>query len=351
MKNFFIPLGPAAEAAYAEVFDQAKIRSANRSVVDLTGTFAKKTVSGHEYWYFQYRDVDQKLKQVYLGARNARLDRLIELKGVARSGQMAITKQARAAIALGNTPTPKSHIKIIRRAEEYGYFKAGGILLGSNAFLSYGNMLGVDWYDDGHREDMNFALTRQHVPIALPINVHLNEHDAITSLEMGFFPASKLEGLVDECRINPKESNFCLDVITIERGNKSELIKSPILHDAMAPLKFMEYLLKDLRQATIVADDGAVLVTVPNPARYAFHTLIVAGLGKSSTQSTASKSLRQAASLISYLSKHLPGDLVEAWEDLYSRGPSWREKFAKDVALMLSAEPDIENALSWELPK
>ncbi len=32
---------------------------------------------------------------------------------------------------------------MIRRLSEYGFFRAGGVLVGTHAFLSYGNLLGA----------------------------------------------------------------------------------------------------------------------------------------------------------------------------------------------------------------
>lgn len=350
MKNFYTPHSPSAEAAYAEVLDHAMMRSIHRSVADLTGTFAKKAVSGRQYWYFQYRDVDQKLHQVYLGPQSERLDRLIEMKGAAPAQGVSISRHARAAIALGNIPVLKSHFRVIRRLEEYGYFKAGGILIGTHAFLSYGNMLGVDWCDGNQTQDMDFAHAGRSVSLALPTDVKLDVHDAVTSLEMGFLPASKLDGLIGGSYINPAQPDFRLDFLTTEGRDKSELVNFPALNVAMVPLKFMEFSLKDIRQVAILADEGAVLVNVPNPARYALHKLIVAGLRDGSYKTKANKDVRQAASLIAYLSKHLPDDLMEAWEDLRGRGPSWRAKFEKGVALMLIEEPEIEGALLWRKP-
>lgn len=68
---------PSAQTAYAEILDQVMIGMLRRTVADLNGSFAKKTVSGNEYWYFQYRDVDTRVRQIYLGAKDERLTRLI----------------------------------------------------------------------------------------------------------------------------------------------------------------------------------------------------------------------------------------------------------------------------------
>jgi hypothetical protein len=58
MSLYYSELPPSPQAAYSQTLDHLLIRSLHRSVADLTGSFAKKTVAGKEYWYFQYRDID-----------------------------------------------------------------------------------------------------------------------------------------------------------------------------------------------------------------------------------------------------------------------------------------------------
>jgi hypothetical protein len=349
MQNFYRPLGPAAETAYAQVLDHVMMVNLQRSVADLSGTFAKKHVSGREYWYYQYRDVDQSVKQIYLGQRSERLDRLIEMKDSTLSGRReSIAKQARAAIALGNAGMTRAHFRVIRRLEEYGFFKAGGVLIETHAFACYGNMLGIGWGDSSHTQDVDFAYAGRSVSLALPTDVKLDVHDAISSLEMGFLPVSKLDGLVGGSYVIPHQPDFRLDFITTEGRDKSDLINFPNLNVAMVPLKFMEYSLEDIRQVAMLSEEGAILVNVPSPARYALHKLIVAGEREGSFQTKVHKDLKQAASLISFLAKYQPDDLMEAWTDLNGRGKGWRSRFAKGVEMMLRDLPEVEASLLWK---
>lgn len=345
---FFSNLSNSAQTAYAEVFDQLMADSF-RSVADLKGTFAKKNVSGREYWYYQYRDVDQKVKQIYLGPNSTRIEKLMATKSQQPNTRVeSIGKQARAAIVLGNTGMTRSHFRIIKRMEECGYFKAGGVLIGTHAYACYGNMLGIHWRDADHTQDVDFAYAGRSIALAMPTNVEVNVHDAITSLEMGFLPATQANGLVGGSYVNPDQPDFRLDFITTVGRDQSELVNFPTLNVAMIPLQFMEYSLVDLRQVALISDEGAVLVSVPSPARYAMHKLIVAGLREGAYKVKASKDLRQSASLISFLAKYQPDDLMEAWTDLDSRGKGWRSRFEKGVGMLLREIPEIENSLIWQ---
>ena len=69
------------------------------------------------------------------------------------------------------------------------------MLIGTHAFLAFGNMLGVRW-------GVQFANTRRgfrprpgkQMAIALPTNLEMDVHAAIDSLQMGFLPAADLLG-------------------------------------------------------------------------------------------------------------------------------------------------------------
>jgi hypothetical protein len=57
---------------------------------------------------------------------------------------------------------------------------------------------------------------------------------------------------------------------------------------------------------------GAVLVTVPAPARYALHKLLVSQTRSAVQQTKAGKDLQQAALLLEVLAEDRPDDLAAA---------------------------------------
>jgi hypothetical protein len=340
------PLSPSAQTAYAQVFDHVLALSVHRSVADLPGNFAKKIVSGKEYWYFQYRDIDSKVKQIYLGPRSDRLEKLIETKAAFTEKQEALAKQARAAIELGNESLPKSQYKVIRRLDDYGLFRAGGVLIGTHAFACYGNMFGVAWLEFQKTHDMDFAFAGRSMSIALPSDMQINLHDAISSLEMGFLPNSKFDGLVGGTYVVPHDPDFRIDFLTTIGRENSDLVNFPHLNMAMVPLKFMEYSLVDIKQAALLSESGAILANVPNPARFALHKLIVAGERDGQFRTKAKKDIWQSAALISYLIEHQPEELADAWIDLHERGKGWRNRFAIGMRSLLKEFPNMKELIA-----
>ncbi|MHB9159186.1 MAG: GSU2403 family nucleotidyltransferase fold protein, partial [Thiobacillus sp.] len=185
----FTELSLSAQTAYAQLFDAASAAELSRSVANLAGSFAQKTVKGRVYWYFQHTDLTGVSRQIYVGPDTPEVRRLVELRAHA-PGADALRALARSAIALGCQPLMARHFRVIRRLLDHGFFKAGGVLVGTHAFLAYGNLLGVSWGDASRTQDVDFAHAGKSVSIALPSNIEVDVHRAIESLEMGFLPIS-----------------------------------------------------------------------------------------------------------------------------------------------------------------
>lgn len=65
--NLYTDLSNTTQTAYAQLVDAALSVEHLRSVADLSGSFAAKTVKGHKYWYYQYTEPSGKLRQVFVG--------------------------------------------------------------------------------------------------------------------------------------------------------------------------------------------------------------------------------------------------------------------------------------------
>ncbi len=63
----FTELSVTAQTSYAQLFDATLASELSRSVGSLRGSFARKTVKGREYWYFQLTDLGGTLRQFYVG--------------------------------------------------------------------------------------------------------------------------------------------------------------------------------------------------------------------------------------------------------------------------------------------
>lgn len=344
MKALYEPLSLSAQTAYAQLLDAAQAAELARSVTSLSGSFARKTVKGNAYWYFQHTDVSGRLRQIYVGPDNARTRELVRQHDAGRSAAR-VQKLVNAAVALGGESVLLPHFRVIRRLADYGFFNAGGVLVGTHAFLAYGNMLGVRWGDTSRTQDVDFAHAGKHMQIALPGDVHVDAHAAIESLRMGFLPVVTVAGRAGASYATPSDPDFQLDFLTPLHRGGNEPYAHPQLKVMLQPLKFMEYLLEDVQQAALFSAEGAVVANVPHPARYALHKLLVFGERGASRRVKANKDLRQSAALLSFYKSDSMHEVEAAWKDLLARGPGWRERATLGRDALATIAPDAASSL------
>lgn len=324
----------AAQTAFAQMAEAVLAAEHLRTVADLTGAFKSKRVKGHQYWYYQFSDPSGARRQIFVGPDNDAVRALIAKAG--QPGDHNVEALARAALSLGCSDILPRHFKVLRRLSEYGFFRSGGVLIGTHAFVAYGNMLGVKWTgaDAARTQDIDFAHAGKNISLALAPNFQVQRHAAIESLEMGFLPILGMAGKTGGAHLIPNERGFRLDfLITARRGGEIPY-EHPDLHVTLQPLKFMEFSLVDVQQTALISRNGAILANVPHPARYALHKLIIAGEREGIFLAKAGKDLMQAGLLLSVLRETAPWQVEEAWEDLKARGTGWTSRARRGLVAL-----------------
>src|SRR5437868_807441 len=139
MRYTELPL--SGQTAYAELAEQTRAFEATSALSGLSGSFQKLTRKNRDYWYFAFREGD-KVRMSYVGPDEPRVRALVNrFENTRRDKPLA--PAAQSAVALGAAPTAAKHFRIIKRLADYGFFRAGGVLVGTHAFVAYGNLLGV----------------------------------------------------------------------------------------------------------------------------------------------------------------------------------------------------------------
>jgi len=319
-----LPAG--AQAAYGEAYEATRHAELHRSVASLSGSFQSKSIKGKRYWYFAYRDaLDGRVRQIYVGPAS---DHVESLKAkAAQAPDPGLPRIAAAALAHGCISITPKHFRIIRQIGDAGFFRAGGLLIGSHAFVALGNMLGVTWASSTHTQDIDFAHGGRNISVALPADVDVDVRTAIDSLQMGFLPSLGFSGNPSGTYVSSTEPDLRLDFLTT-RGRSDAVVDLPNLNISLQPLKFLELLLEQPAQAALLADQGAVLVNVPDPARFALHKMIVAVERPPSERVKANKDLDQAAAVTECMLDQGYADTLQASvADLLERGSGWRSRF------------------------
>jgi hypothetical protein len=343
----FAELSLAAQTAYAELAEQTRSFELSSALSGLSGSFHKLARKGQDYWYFAYRDLDQRVRMAYVGPNDDRVRKLVDLFGKSRRTK-PMASQSQAAIALGCTPCAPKHFRIIKRLAEYGFFRAGGVLIGTHAFLAMGNMLGVRWTRGTATLDVDFAHAGKNVSVALPADLRIDVHGALESLEMGLLPITQFDGKVGAQYRNPADQELRLDFVT-PATRRGKTVVMPELNLALEPLKFMEYSLEGTTQVCMLGRTGACTVNVPAPERYAVHKLIVHGERPQRERTKARKDLLQAASLASYFEQNDQSAIFNrAWRDALSRGGGWKQRAVQGMRALLRIAPELDIRALWK---
>jgi len=320
-------LPAAAQTAYAELYELAQVAEAVRSPAFLSGKVAYKAIKGSRYAYWAFKEIDGRKREYYLGPAGPAIDAIERAREHGAPALDAVARQAAAALAHGCTVTPPRHFRIVKRLSEYQFFRAGGLLVGTHAFLALGNQLGVAWGSGTRTLDLDFAHAGPggNVAVALPADLRANAHDAPTSLEHGFLPSLGGSKGMASLYVSERDPDLRIDFLTVPRRKGHNEVHAPELGIALSPLKFLDYLIERPGQAVLLDRADAVLVNLPDPARYGLHKLIVA-CERGARHPKHGKDIAQALALIDWHLAHAPVPLRDAWRDLVARGSGWEKR-------------------------
>ena len=329
----------ATQTLYAELLERllaARVGDADTSE-GAGGTVVAKTIRGKRYWYIQRKELGV-TRQTYLGPDSPDTRALIERRRAVWAGADAERRQrerlAAMLVAGGAATVSAPELRLLGVLAEARVFELGGVLVGTQAFAAHANVLGVKWAAAlGRTADVDVAHPR-HVEVAVAeaegptLSVHLTS----TAANPTFAPIPAFDRRHPSTSFRVRGTELRLDLLTPLVGKpRAAPIFIPALGAAAQPLRFLDYLLENPMQVALVGRDG-VLVTVPGPARFALHKLIVAAERGETQQAKVRKDLAQAEALLEVLAADRPGDLALAWESLAARGSRWVSRARRSLA-------------------
>lgn len=341
-------LPAAAQTAYAELHELVQVAEAARSPAFVTGKVAYKTIKAARYAYWAFKELDGRKREYYLGPAGPAIEAIERARAAGAPALDAVARQATAALAQGCIATPPKHFRIVKRLSEYQFFRAGGLLVGTHAFLALGNQLGVAWGGGTRTLDLDFAHAGPggNVSVALPADPRANAHDALTSLKHGFLPSLGGSKGLASLYVSRREPDLRIDFLTAPRRGSVNEVHAPDLGIALSPLKFLDYLIERPGQAVLLDRADACLINLPDPARYGLHKLIVAH-ERGARNPKHGKDIGQALALIDWHLRRAPHVLADAWADLARRGAGWVKRARASLALA----PQSEAAVAHEFER
>lgn len=329
------------QTIYAELLEQLAAYEAARAIGHTPGSFVTKTVKGQEYYYFQHMGPGGAKRQTYLGRRDSALEtlaqRFAEGRLSAAGEQESIDRLAALLRAGGAMLTDAPSARVLRGLADAGVFHAGGVLVGTHAFIVLGNLLGVRWESSLRTQDVDIAAD-PGLDIAVP-DASADLPSALGSLEMGFLPVPGLDPGSPTTSFKVRGQALRVDLLTPVIRTRSRPVTLQRFAAAAQPMRFLDYLIELPVQAAVI--DGAVAaVNVPDPARFALHKLVVASERPAAMTAKREKDLAQAAQVFEVLEEDRPGDLTLAWEALAARGDAWVKRVKRSVSALERVSPN-----------
>lgn len=331
------------QTLYAELLERLAAHEAARAIGHLDGSFVTKVIKGGEYYYFQHSEPGGSKRQIYVGRRDAALDRVVRAHADARDSLAPDVESIERLCSLlragGAMVTDHGSARVLRALADAGVFRLGGVLVGTHAFVVLGNLLGCVWDGASLRtQDVDLA-----ADIAMGIVVPDSTADipsALESLKMGFLPVPTLDRKSPSTSYKVRGQGLRVDLLAPAKRAGQKPIALPRFGGTAQPLKFLDYLTEHAPSAAVI-DGGGVLVNVPDPARFALHKLIVAGERPAVMHTKRSKDVWQASQLLAVLADERPGDLALAWSALAERGRGWVRRAESGLAAMGETSPEV----------
>ena len=334
-------LPQTTQLLYVELLQQCAVALPNQRGI----SFVPKTVNGHRYWYLELV-VGSTKRQFSLGRDTEALRTQIDKQKALFAEAAPDLKQREKLVAMlvsGGAFAPGfSDGRVLEVLAQSGVFLSGAALVGSHAFTTYGNMLGVSWDSAAMQtQDMDLASQRQ-----LEVAMRQDAHDVKSVLlesGMGFFEVPALNPKSPSTSFKLRGQAFHVDLLTPSQGPETGTpVYLPHFKSYAHPMRFMEYLLEDCQGAVIPFRSG-VFVNVPNPARFALHKLVVSQRRPVAQQGKARKDLQQATELLDLLLEDRPGDIWIALEAALAMPEKFQFQLTDGIGQLPSA---IKKAVS-----
>jgi len=343
-------LSESVSTLYSELLDQSILAAAEEATQSApSGTFTSKNIKGRIYWYLQKSEGERK-RQIYVGADSPALNSWMQQVRETRDGNKADASQRRRLCAMlvagGATAEPAAVIKVLQLLSEARVFQLGGVLIGTLAFRTLANVLGVKFDQSALRtQDVDIAQDPA-IGVALARETGAIDLDeALNEADLGFRAIPTLDRKNPSTSFKVRGRDLRVDLLTPMLGRESSTpVFLPAYNLSAQPLRFLEYLIETPIQATVIATD-AVLVNLPDPARFALHKLWTSGKRSPGFQTKARKDLLQASQLLEVLLEDRPSDVVAAWEAL----ENYRGVKKKILEVATRIEPEVKKHLDAAL--
>ncbi|CDZ43378.1 nucleotidyltransferase family protein [Neorhizobium galegae] len=310
------------------------------------GRFVKAAVKGNRYWYFDISDEAGGKKRRYVGpVDDSEISQRVETfkreKDDYRARRRMVLSLTREGGMIASDPMSGAIVEALAAG---GLFRLRGVLIGTVAFQTYAGILGVRL--------PAAALLTGDADIAQDYAISCEVEDTLPpilellqAVDETFRPVPHRSGAAASSAFQ-NAKGYRVEFLRSNRGSDDYIdqpARMPALGGASAdPLRFLDFLIRDPTR-TMLLHKGGIVVTVPDPSRYAVHKLIVASRRRNDGQSAVKrdKDIRQSSLLFEALDQtRRHADLALAYTEAWERGPAWQDGIRFGAAMLNEAEKE-----------
>lgn len=271
------------------------------------GVIERSNAGGYKYYVHQFYDALGKRTERYVAGpvgapesdrKAAQLREKISAVGEA-------IKTIRLLLREGYKFVDSKAYATVATFQNHSLFRSGTQLIGSHAYGVLLNQLGI----------RTPQYVTQDVDIARLAELGLPDKDMgllemLKTTGISFFEVPNLDPRKPSTSFKEAGKSFFQVDLLVPSSNDVGIVPVPDLKAHATSLPYLQYLLGESQDATLLAREGCCAVLVPAPERFAWHKLIVSQVRKRSDKSL--RDIAQASVLIAALSERHPGALEEA---------------------------------------
>lgn len=327
MTSSFVRLHELAfRTQYAEL--KERVLSMEHLLPGSPGTLVKRSAGQRSYWYRVYQEASGKQVEDLVGR-----DTDEPLHDQAQSEvEFArwMNEQVRMLRKLDFQVADKSVARVLVELHNARLLPAGLCVVGTLCYMAWLNELGA----------RAVAARTQDIDLAVRLNVKLATPaaflDVMMATKLGFHPVPGLAPGAGSSSVKLKGAEGLRVDILMPGARTGQLVELPALRWHAQTIEHYDYLLKETREAAVLAGGHCIPVRLPAPERFVWHKLYSSVVRRSFPEK-AVKDLRQAATLGTVLS--LQDE--DALPDSVSQLPAGIKKTlaSRRTALMRSLEP------------
>ncbi|MGM9490817.1 GSU2403 family nucleotidyltransferase fold protein [Ideonella sp. YS5] len=291
-RPLYVPFEGPVSTLYAELVERA---SAEGHLLPGTpGSLALRERPGSgSYWYRRHYDSPGTPQVEDFVCKENDLEAYEAMRQRIEAAEWS-QEQVRNLRHLGMQVADKDAARVLVEVHNRELFRAGLVLVGTLAFMSWLNELGVKAVA-ARTQDIDLA-RRQKLKLAAPISFL----EAVTATRLGFFAIPGISAAAQPTSVKrPGKEGLRVDVLT-SGAALGKVVPVPELDWHAQAVPHFDYLLVSPRRTATLAGGHCVPVNAPAPERLAWHKLY-SSTRRAHDSAKAEKDLRQAATLLAVL--------------------------------------------------